>query len=209
MPLNGSGVYAAPAGSWNPAVDGTTINSTDWIALLADLTTALSTAVYKDGQQTITANIPMSSFKLTGLAAGTTAGDSVRYEQIPTVKGVFPFSSGVTNSGAGSTVYMGVGSFSATEANVIISCPLAGTLKNMYVRSSAAPGGGETYTVTLRKASVDQTLTCTISGAGSSSSNDTTHTVAVSAGDALAVKVVYSGGAATALLTVAFEFDPS
>lgn len=46
------------------------------------IATALSTAMYKDGQQTITANIPMNSKKLTGLAAGTGAGDSLRYEQI-------------------------------------------------------------------------------------------------------------------------------
>jgi hypothetical protein len=37
----------------------------------------------KDGTQTLTANIPMSAFKLTGLGAGSTNGDSVRYEQSP------------------------------------------------------------------------------------------------------------------------------
>lgn len=37
--------------------------------------------MYKDGQATPTANIPMGSFKLTGLAAGTAAGNSLRYEQ--------------------------------------------------------------------------------------------------------------------------------
>lgn len=61
MPMNGSGTYAAPASSWNPAVDGVAINSTDWAALLADITTALSTAVYKDGQQTMTAIVPFAA----------------------------------------------------------------------------------------------------------------------------------------------------
>src|SRR4051812_21701086 len=46
------------------------------------IATALSTAVYKDGQQTITADLPMASHKLTGLSAGSAAGHSVRYEQI-------------------------------------------------------------------------------------------------------------------------------
>lgn len=81
MPYNGSGTYAAPASSFNPAVATTTINSTDWAALLADLTTALSTAICKDGQSVPTANLPMGGFKLTGLGAGTGAGNSVRYEQ--------------------------------------------------------------------------------------------------------------------------------
>lgn len=80
MPFSG-GTYSAPSSTWNPAVAATTIDATDWAALLSDLSTALSMAVLKDGSQTITANLPMNSKKLTGLAAGTTAGDSLRYEQ--------------------------------------------------------------------------------------------------------------------------------
>jgi hypothetical protein len=82
MPPYTTGTYAAPSNSFNPAVTNTAISSTDWAALLADLTTALSTCVLKDGTQTITANIPMSGFKLTGLAAGTASGNSLRYEQV-------------------------------------------------------------------------------------------------------------------------------
>lgn len=81
MPFSG-GNYSAPSNSWNPAVTGTTINATDWATLLADLSTALSTCVLKDGSQTVTGNLPMSGFKLTGLSAGSTSGDSVRYEQV-------------------------------------------------------------------------------------------------------------------------------
>lgn len=80
MSLNGAGVYSLPAG--NPVVTGTTISSTWANNTLTDIGTALSTAVYKDGQQTITANIPMSGFKFTGLAAGTAPGNSLRYEQV-------------------------------------------------------------------------------------------------------------------------------
>lgn len=70
MPFNGSGTYSAPASSWNPAVDGVVINSTDWVALLADITTALSTAVLKDGQQAATAVIPFAF----GLKSASTIG---------------------------------------------------------------------------------------------------------------------------------------
>ena len=83
MPFS-SGAYSAPANSWNPAVAATTINETDWASLLADLTTALSTCMLKDGTQVITANLPMAGFKFTGLGAGASNGDSVRYEQLPT-----------------------------------------------------------------------------------------------------------------------------
>jgi hypothetical protein len=66
----------------NPVVTGTTITSTWAINTLNDIATGLSSCVLKDGSQTITANIPMSNFKFTGLAAGNAAGNSVRYEQV-------------------------------------------------------------------------------------------------------------------------------
>jgi hypothetical protein len=50
--------------------------------LTADLATGLSTALTKDGQSTPTANIPMGSFKLTGLGAGTAATDAAQYGQL-------------------------------------------------------------------------------------------------------------------------------
>ena len=65
-----------------PVVNGTVISASVFNALTADLATGLSTCLLKDGTQTVTANIPMSSFKFTGLAAGSTAGDSLRYEQL-------------------------------------------------------------------------------------------------------------------------------
>lgn len=91
MPYNGSGSYSAPASTWNPAVSATTVNSTDWNSLLSDLSTALSTCLLKDGTQTPTANIPMGGFKFTGLAAGTGAGNSVRYEQVFNASGASGF----------------------------------------------------------------------------------------------------------------------
>lgn len=66
----------------NPVVTGTTISSTWANNTLTDIATGLSTCVLKNGSQTITANIPMSSFKFTGLGAGSAAGDSLRYEQL-------------------------------------------------------------------------------------------------------------------------------
>lgn len=41
----------------------------------------IATAIQRDGSVAFTANQPMGGFKLTGLAAGSVAGDSVRYEQ--------------------------------------------------------------------------------------------------------------------------------
>lgn len=61
---------------------GTVISSTAFNTLTADLATGLSTCVLKDGTQTLTANIPMSTFKLTGLASGSARTDSINVGQV-------------------------------------------------------------------------------------------------------------------------------
>lgn len=74
------GVYTLPAG--NPVVTATTIQSSWANTTLSDIATALSTCILKDGTQTLTANIPMAGFKLTGLGAGSAVNDSVRMVQV-------------------------------------------------------------------------------------------------------------------------------
>lgn len=80
MPFNGSGTYTLPTG--NPVVTGTPISSTTTNNTNSDIATALTNCITRDGQSTPSANLPMNSKKLTGLAAGSSAGDSVRYEQV-------------------------------------------------------------------------------------------------------------------------------
>lgn len=97
MAFNGSGTYSLPAG--NPVVTGTTISSSTTNTTNSDIATALTNCITRDGQSTPSANLPMNAKKLTGLAAGTTAGDSVRYEQVlllagGTMTGAITFASG-------------------------------------------------------------------------------------------------------------------
>jgi hypothetical protein len=44
-----TGTYAAPASSWNPAVEGTAVDETDFNDLLTDLEAALTESVYTGG----------------------------------------------------------------------------------------------------------------------------------------------------------------
>ena len=81
MSYNGSGTFNINSAG-QPVVTGTTITSTAFNLLTADLATGLSTAMTKDGQSTPTANIPMGTFKLTGLGAGTAATDAAQYGQL-------------------------------------------------------------------------------------------------------------------------------
>ena len=81
MSFNGSGVFTINTAG-QPVITGTTISSTTFNSLTADLATGLTTALTKDGQSTPTANIGMGAFKITNLAAGTVASDAARLDQV-------------------------------------------------------------------------------------------------------------------------------
>ncbi len=81
MSYNGSGTFNINTAG-QPVITGTTISSTTFNNLTADLATGLTTALTKDGQSTPTANIGMGAFKITNLAAGTVASDAARLDQV-------------------------------------------------------------------------------------------------------------------------------
>lgn len=81
MSFNGSGSFALVAG--NPVVTGTVISSTTHNNTMSDIATnGLSNCITKDGQTTVTQNIPFNSKRLTGIAAGTALTDAARVDQI-------------------------------------------------------------------------------------------------------------------------------
>ena len=81
LSYNGSGTFQINTPGQH-VVTGTVISSTAFNSLTSDLATGLSTALTKDGQTTVTANIPLSNFKITGLGAATAAADAVRFSQL-------------------------------------------------------------------------------------------------------------------------------
>ncbi len=97
---------------------------------------------------------------------------------------------------ANATTYMGtfVGSNSTTESSEQVAMPVAGTIKNFFVRLSSNVGGsGKNIVFTVDKNGVSQPVTCTITS-GASSCSDVTHNVAFSAGDIISIKVVADNG---------------
>jgi hypothetical protein len=80
MAFNGSGTFSLAAG--NPVVTGTTISSTWANNTLSDIATGLSTVICKDGQTSVTANLPMAGFKHTGVAVAAATTDYARYDQV-------------------------------------------------------------------------------------------------------------------------------
>lgn len=81
MPLNGSGTYALPSPMF-PAVSNTLIKASDYNAVLTDIASALSQAVFRDGQASFTSPQSMGNQKLTSVAAGTADTDAVNKGQL-------------------------------------------------------------------------------------------------------------------------------
>lgn len=105
MPRDGSGNYTPPAGS--AATANTTIESSKYNAFLDDNAEAHSAAIAADGQKPFTGNQPMGGNKLTGLAAGAGAGDSVRFEQSPA--GILTTRGDMLTRGASAPSRVGIG----------------------------------------------------------------------------------------------------
>ncbi len=82
MARNGSGTYSLPSNSFNPAVGGITISSSDWNTSAADLETAVSESIARDGQTVITADLPMASNKHTGVANAAARTDYAAAGQV-------------------------------------------------------------------------------------------------------------------------------
>lgn len=82
----------------------------------------------------------------------------------------------------------------------------AGTLKNLRVELSAAPGAGKSYAFTLRLNQANTSVTCTVSGTATACT-DTSNTATVAAGDTVSLMEVGSGtpGAAAAQTSLTFS----
>jgi len=88
MSDNGSGLYSPPA-AYFPIVNGTLEDASQVTAILSDMATALSNRICKDGQTTLTGNIPFNGFKATGMGAGTARTDSATLANIQDGTGIY------------------------------------------------------------------------------------------------------------------------
>lgn len=88
MADNGSGVFNIDS-TGQPVVAATLITAAIHNALTTDLATGLSNRICKDGQTTITANIPFNDKKITGLAAATVRTDAASLAVIQDGTGVY------------------------------------------------------------------------------------------------------------------------
>jgi hypothetical protein len=142
MSYNGSGTFQINTAG-QPVVTGTTITSTAFNALTADLATGLSTAITKDGQTATTARILFAlgiSSTLTTDATSATTGSIITAGGISTQKALWV---GTTTTLAGALTYGGVTlsnavtgtgnmvlSSSPTLVAPVLGTPASGNLSN-------------------------------------------------------------------------------
>lgn len=106
MPYNGAGTFTSLGVPTFPAVTGDYILASYFNATMNDIFLGLSTALPRDGQAAMTANLPMGAFKITGLGNGSNPQDATTFAQVftsptfsaPTLTGV------VTATGATSVL---------------------------------------------------------------------------------------------------------
>ena len=152
MSYNGSGTFNINTAG-QPVVTGTVISSTAFNALTADLGTGLSTAITKNGQTTVTANIPFNGYKLTGIAVATASGDALSYGQAATV-------SALTDSAltSGRVPYASTAGLFVDSANLTFngttltaagfSGPISGVVTSTSITDSGLTSGRVTYATT-------------------------------------------------------------
>lgn len=132
-----NGTFTLVAG--NPVVTATTISSTTHNNTMSDIATGLSTCVLKDGTQTMTGNIPMSSFKFTGLGAGTARTDAASLATIQDGTGVYVATVGGTSDAITLTASPAITAYAAGQTFRWIASGANTTSVTLAVSGLASP----------------------------------------------------------------------
>jgi len=82
MPFNGSGVFTRLYSWTNDAAANIKIRADRMDNETNGIVVGLSTCITKDGQTTVTANLPMANFRHTGAGAGASRTDYARLDQV-------------------------------------------------------------------------------------------------------------------------------
>jgi hypothetical protein len=105
LPFNGSGTFSRVYSWTTDATNGLDISSSRMDADTNDIANGLSNCVTRDGQSPATANIPMGGFSITGLADGTAANPSLRWNSEADL-GVYRLSSATIAIGKAASGYV-------------------------------------------------------------------------------------------------------
>jgi len=150
MAFNGSGVFVRLYNWVNDRNAGIKILSTRMDAEMDGMATGLSTCITKDGQTTVTANLPMAGFKHTGIgdaaarnqyaAAGQVQDSSLQYATVGGTANAITLTltPAITAYVAGQVFYF-IGTAINTGATTVNVSAVAA--KNIYENGAALQGG--------------------------------------------------------------------
>jgi len=139
---NGSGTFIINS-TGQPVVSNTVISATVFNAFTADIGTGLTNCITKDGQQTVTANIPWNGNKITNLGNGSAASDAAAYGQLTSALGdLTGFIGALTLSAAGSTGTFGIAAGTASDSTSVLLLSLASAFTKTTSNFVAGTGNG-------------------------------------------------------------------
>lgn len=197
MPRNGSGTYVPPTNSWNPAVDGTPIQSTAWAAQLADISGGLSQSLSSDGQTTASAMIPFAQG--VSVNSGTVSVPSLTFILDPDT-GFYRVGANVIGLSAGGVLVLSAASTGVTmPLNLTVTGSLA-VATNVTVTGNLTVVGTTTLalaTNSVTNAKLAQVATATFKGRATASTGDVEDLTAAQAAALLPAVVGDSGSGGT------------
>ncbi len=90
MPRDPSGSYTLPSNSFNPAVDGTTIDPADWNATGADLATAMTDSLSRSGEGGMLDTLNMDNHPIINAIIDTSGPNTIQVGGVTISKGQYP-----------------------------------------------------------------------------------------------------------------------
>lgn len=211
------------------------LSSADWSTFNgkltgnAPITGATKTKITFDSKGLVTAGADLSASDMpTGIDAANIGTGSVSNTEFGYLDGVTSAIQTQLNNkkdtvtygnvyavtvGASSTVFAaiaGLTTFNATESNRHFAVPVAGTLKNFYVKMSGTQSATGTLVITVRNNASSSAVTVTVSnGDGASpTKSDNVNTLTVAAGDLLAIQLINNATVASAsIVSMAFVIE--
>lgn len=126
MPRNGSGVCTPAISYVADQAAATPPQASRFDTNFADLANEITHSICTDGQSTVTANIPMSGYKLTGLGASTASGDAVRRSDLQ-LAAASVFSAGGTATAITGTLSPAIAAYAASmRVTMLVTADAAG-----------------------------------------------------------------------------------
>jgi hypothetical protein len=174
MARNGAGTYSLPAG--NPVVTGTVISSTTQNTTMSDVATALTQSLAYDGQTLPVANLPMGTYRHTGVGNAVNRTDYAATGQVQDSSFIWCGTAGGTKNALTLTPTPSISAYAtgqrfifkaaATSSDSTVTIAISGLSTIAAQVNGAACSGGEIVANRWYEILLDSTSTCQLTRLG-------------------------------------------